>query len=229
MRKVDELAARAAGRPVAKAPATAVTPGATGTMVPVAGVAQQAPAQQTPRLEWRAISLWQPWATLMALDLKRIETRPRPWRYAGPLLIHATAGRGPEERAAFETTMNDFDRHFLADLAKNGIHKWEDMPHGAIVAAGCFLGCCLSGVFDHYAWKYPERLGTHERDYGDYTAGRWFMPFRLAPGGALASPVPCSGLQALWIPPTEVALAVEAQLPEETILAFLRASKGGEA
>jgi hypothetical protein len=38
----------------------------------------------------RAISLDEPWASLMALDLKRIETRGRPTNVRGELAIHAT-------------------------------------------------------------------------------------------------------------------------------------------
>jgi hypothetical protein len=37
----------------------------------------------------KAISLWQPWASLMALGLKRHETRHWPTAYRGPIAIHA--------------------------------------------------------------------------------------------------------------------------------------------
>lgn len=37
----------------------------------------------------RAISLWQPWATLLVCGRKTIETRHWPTNYRGPLLIHA--------------------------------------------------------------------------------------------------------------------------------------------
>ncbi len=37
----------------------------------------------------RAITLWQPWASLVALGLKRFETRSWPTNYRGKLLIHA--------------------------------------------------------------------------------------------------------------------------------------------
>lgn len=41
----------------------------------------------------KAISLWEPWATLMAMGLKRIETRSWETRYRGPLLICAAKKR----------------------------------------------------------------------------------------------------------------------------------------
>ena len=42
--------------------------------------------------EVRAISLWQPWATLIANGHKRYETRAWRTAYRGPLLIHAGLG-----------------------------------------------------------------------------------------------------------------------------------------
>src|SRR5690242_8554312 len=37
----------------------------------------------------KAISLWQPWASLMAIEAKRNETRGKPWKYQGDVAIHA--------------------------------------------------------------------------------------------------------------------------------------------
>ena len=37
----------------------------------------------------KVLSLWQPWATLMAIGAKKIETRHWYTRYRGPLVIHA--------------------------------------------------------------------------------------------------------------------------------------------
>lgn len=41
----------------------------------------------------KAISLWQPWASLVALGVKTIETRSWSTKYRGPLTIHAAARR----------------------------------------------------------------------------------------------------------------------------------------
>jgi hypothetical protein len=37
----------------------------------------------------KAITLHQPWATLVAIEQKKIETRSWPTSYRGPLAIHA--------------------------------------------------------------------------------------------------------------------------------------------
>lgn len=41
----------------------------------------------------KAVTLTQPWATLVAIGAKQIETRSWPTNYRGPLAIHA--GKGP--------------------------------------------------------------------------------------------------------------------------------------
>jgi hypothetical protein len=42
----------------------------------------------------KGLTLTQPWATLVAIGAKRIETRSWPTRYRGLLAIHAGAGLG---------------------------------------------------------------------------------------------------------------------------------------
>lgn len=41
----------------------------------------------------KALSVRQPWASLIAVGLKTIEVRSRPWQYRGQLVICATAGQ----------------------------------------------------------------------------------------------------------------------------------------
>jgi hypothetical protein len=37
----------------------------------------------------KAITLWQPWASLIVDGRKKIETRPMPWHFKGWVAIHA--------------------------------------------------------------------------------------------------------------------------------------------
>lgn len=39
----------------------------------------------------KVITIWQPWASLIVLGHKKIETRGWATKYRGPLLIHAAA------------------------------------------------------------------------------------------------------------------------------------------
>ena len=85
----------------------------------------------------KIITLWQPWASLIALGLKQFETRSWATAYRGPLAIHAAKRK-----------MSRADIHALLEAYK--IARWhdeqqirpEDIPLGAIVAK-CNLTDCL--------------------------------------------------------------------------------------
>ena len=93
----------------------------------------------------KVITLTQPWATLVAIGAKRIETRSWPTRYRGPLAIHAAIGLGPvggkkglqakcAERAFSDVLTPALERWWAGrrDLADIAAHPF--MPMGAIVA-----------------------------------------------------------------------------------------------
>jgi len=62
----------------------------------------------------KALSLWQPWATLVAMEEKRIETRCWKTDYRGELAIHATMKRPPKWLGA--SAHSDPFRDELADV-----------------------------------------------------------------------------------------------------------------
>lgn len=130
----------------------------------------------------RAISLWQPWASAIALGVKRVETRHWSTNYTGPLLIHAAKRWTKAERefAAAEYT--------LGRLPKR-------IPLGALVATCTLMGCRLTEDVAH-------QLGSIERMYGDYTPGRfaWF----LADIQPLPEPIEYSGHQGFFNVPEEL-------------------------
>ena len=53
----------------------------------------------------KAISLWQPYAALIALGFKKIETRSWPTTYRGPLAIHAAQKTMPYIEPALRSQM----------------------------------------------------------------------------------------------------------------------------
>lgn len=52
-------------------------------------MSDQAPMPELGRTQMQALSLWQPWATLIAIGAKTIETRSWGTRYRGRIAIHA--------------------------------------------------------------------------------------------------------------------------------------------
>ena len=101
----------------------------------------------------KALSLTQPWASLVAAGQKKIETRSWGTRYRGPLYIHA-AKRFPAYAKAFalEVYENPSVLPFI--------------PLGAIVAR-----CYLLDV--RPAETMLSKITALERKYGDFSPGRF--------------------------------------------------------
>lgn len=75
----------------------------------------------------KALSLTQPYATLVAIGAKQIETRSWSTSYRGPLAIHAAKG--------FPKWARDlcFEEPFREELRGAGIRRIADLPLGAVV------------------------------------------------------------------------------------------------
>lgn len=130
----------------------------------------------------KALTLWQPWASLVAIGAKRIETRSWSTTYRGPLAIHA-AKRTPPKALALAGT-----DPFCTALERAGL-DWRQLPSGVIVAT-----CKLTAVYQIRG--YGDAPRPPERDFGDYTVGR-FM-WHLDDIQALVDPLPAQGRQGLW-------------------------------
>jgi hypothetical protein len=135
----------------------------------------------------KALSLTQPWATLVALGEKRVETRSWGTNYRGPLAIHAAKGMPLYARDAILTDP------FFGVLVRAGVKSYTDLPRGMVVAK-----CELIDVQEILAWDdtLAVALGKQERAFGDYTPGR-FMWF-LGDAAALPDPIPARGSLGLW-------------------------------
>src|SRR4051812_41602170 len=109
----------------------------------------------------KALSLYQPWATLVLLGWKRHETRG--WRtgHRGWLLIHA-ARKMPA--AACELFGNATVRELLAAA---GIRQERHLPRGVLLGAVRLAGCQRTEDADAAALTAMDRL------LGDYSPGRW--------------------------------------------------------
>jgi len=161
----------------------------------------------------KAISLWQPWASLLVCGAKRVETRGWPIKYRGPLAVHATKRWDGELAALCET--EPFLSALLANVADSESWRPADLPRGAVVGrvyvADCFPAeCVIRDAID----DGPEVLGgdaalvrklvigSTEHAFGDYTAGRfaWLThsPLRLE------EPVPWAGCLGLFDVPDEL-------------------------
>lgn len=147
----------------------------------------------------KALTITQPWASLIAMGAKQIETRGWSTRYRGPLAIHAGAGLGPVGgRRGLAALL--LEEPFRSALAEAGIHDSRDLPLGCIVAIGDLVAVFPAGAVDDRGLP----LGTLERAFGNFSAGRY--GWRLENVRRLAKPLPTHGALGLWKwePPTDL-------------------------
>jgi hypothetical protein len=120
----------------------------------------------------KAITLTQPWATLVALGTKTVETRSWQTGYRGPLLIHA-GKRGT-------------DLELEADLKARWLLPSVELPRGAIVAR-----VRLADIRPTSDVGFLEGLNAVEVELGDYSRGRFC--WILADVEIVDPPIPWTG------------------------------------
>ena len=140
----------------------------------------------------KAITIWQPWASLLVSGQKKYETRSWATSYRGPIAIHAA--KRPVRRiidalAADRDgdgwrTLQRLDSLFLKR------RHLEELPIGAIVGNAVLVRC---NAIDE---AFVAKLTPQERDLGDFTLGRYAWEFFDMVAADL--PIPARGAQGLW-------------------------------
>jgi hypothetical protein len=144
----------------------------------------------------KALTILQPWASLIAIGAKQIETRSWPTNYRGPLAIHAG------KRIDLEIT-----RQRLNDA---GLVIVQDVPLGFVIAIADLVDCVevkhqycdrISGTTKLIILPFKAELSTskiikgNELALGDYTPGRYAW---ILANVRRIDPVPAKGKQRLW-------------------------------
>lgn len=158
----------------------------------------------------RAITLTQPWASLIAAGAKTIETRSWPWLslVGQPLLIHAASTYGgikgirdhqtgeplPGTRRGYLRVCDS-----LADVLQAHDLDPETLPAGAIVATSLVVAMLQHG--DAETERLVDRRmhqNPYERRLGGYGPGRWY--WLLDQTRPLLEPIKVAGAQGVWSP-----------------------------
>lgn len=141
----------------------------------------------------KALTLTQPWASLVALNEKGMETRSWGTKYRGPLAIHS-AKRYPTEARRLACGYP-----FMELLASHDRNP-DALPRGVVLATCQLINCIripklgAPGEVEQFVrgfGGYP-----FEASLGDYSAGRW--AWILADIRPLAELVPAKGALGLW-------------------------------
>jgi len=148
----------------------------------------------------KALSVRQPWAQLLIIGAKRLETRSWQTSHRGLLAIHAS--QQIDETAKIITSAQPFRKY----LEPQGFDRWDKLPRGAVIGF-CHLLDCIN--CDHPSartlWHTPD-----EQAFGDFRAGRWAWlmasePNQTPPTPLVVSPpIPWKGKLSVFDLPDEL-------------------------
>ena len=131
----------------------------------------------------KALTLWQPHATLIAIAAKRYETRSWTTDYRGPLAIHAAKSKKGCELC--------YTSPFYTVLKNTDYPSFKWLPFGKIIAI-----CKLVDIIQ-ITDTNATGLSEQELAFGDFTPGRY--AWYLQSVQQLEIPIPIRGKQRLWM------------------------------
>lgn len=135
----------------------------------------------------RALTIWQPWASLIAVGAKHVETRG--WAAPADAIGQRIAIHAAVEQKALGLCDEEPFRRYVQ----------QPLPLGAVVCTARLVRCTemTEATIQQLAEQAPE-----EHAFGLYEPGRF--AWRLVQVEPLAVPVPFKGKQKLWWLPREV-------------------------
>jgi ASCH domain. len=133
----------------------------------------------------KVVSLIQPWATLIALGEKSIETRSWATKYRGEIAIHASQ---TIDKTRFEQPT------FKRLLKKHGITDISQIPTGVIVAVANLVDIKTTE-------ELKKSISRQEKILGIYKKGRvgWMLDDIKA-----TTPIPVRGKLGVWEYETDI-------------------------
>jgi activating signal cointegrator 1 len=142
----------------------------------------------------KALTLWQPWASLIAFGEKKVETRCWSTKFRGELAIHAAA-KEPSDWLGVSRFNNPFPNAIFAITKRHqwGEGYWPNAHHS--VGLGAVL-CIVRLLGIEQTENVREELSEQELLFGNYEDGRyaWFMELVER----FEKPIPAKGNRLLW-------------------------------
>ena len=163
----------------------------------------------------KALSLWQPWASLWCSQRKIHETRSWPLKHRGWLAVHAAkleTGRALAQsfgndvaagKALIEICIDEFGGHWSMDL-----------PRGAVIGAVKIVDCVITEEIRH---RYSRPGADAAKCLEDLTCGNFGdgrFGFMRSEFILLPRPVPFKGRQNLFDVPHDI-FAGSLELPQK--------------
>jgi len=145
----------------------------------------------------KALTLWQPWATLVAMEVKKIETRCWTTKYRGPIAIHSAASF-PVSYLGTSAQTSIF-RDELADVFSVRRDRDDRMgKHVSDILKGLPLGkvLCIVKLLSIEVTDNVGDLSERERIFGNYENGRYAWHLEMME--VFEPPIPAKGNRMLW-------------------------------
>lgn len=139
----------------------------------------------------KVLSLLQPWATLVVIGAKKIETRSWNTKYRGPLLIHASKKMTQQQKDLVKT------EPFWSELK-----HLEELPLGKIIGMVELLETSSAKNFlsikdDKMKSGWAAAVNwDQEIQFGDYSQGRY--GWLLSNPVSFTNQIECRGSLSLW-------------------------------
>ena len=154
----------------------------------------------------KALSLTQPWATLVAIGAKHYETRSWSTPFRGRIAIAASKGFPGDCRELCMLSP------FAGVLYQAGYTNIASViaECGNILAVATIVGVGPTEACSRRTALGGVDMAEHEESFGDYSPGR--CAWGLADVVRLPRPVPAKGALGLWTLPPDVERAVMVQL-----------------
>lgn len=165
----------------------------------------------------KALTLWQPWASLMAIGAKKYETRswraPKTLKQGDLVAIHAAKVDAMDMMMRQSRESADAAFWELDDANAFTSEGCSTLPLGAVLAVAMFDFCAP-------AEEIVATVSEQEKMLGDWTPGRFVWRLRVVM--RLLEPIPAKGKQGLW----------EWELPrnlETPLMVGMKTATGGAA
>lgn len=161
----------------------------------------------------KALTVWQPWASLIMVGAKPFEFRPKSYfRYInGPaegerIVIHA--GARPIKPAEIEDLLERLDdlhgsTGLIPVIARQVLERCRAAAKYQALPLGCGLGTAVIGKPRNAGVIFGGPVADSDRQAADDEAFNWAWP--LTAHQPFDAPVPMRGLQGFWRWPERVA------------------------
>ena len=138
----------------------------------------------------KALSLWQPWASAVALGLKRIETRSWGTNFRGVIAIHASKTTQGWEDCSSSVELRVFNASGYSLVSIPIVDRPSLFQHGGVIAVARLMDCVEMTA------ELIDKQSDLELSMGDWRPGRF--AWVLGNVRVLPKPFVCRGGQRIF-------------------------------